>query len=298
MVVLDFLVVRQMMEDSNMTLSFGIMIALVLCVGLEGGPTLLGSGIMMHKDKYAPKKGNGKTVSTILLLLGAIAAATAFIAYFYLRIQLILTNGGFNGTDPTTGIVQHYEGYAGDIIALISPFFTSVVAFAASIVIFTSGMDNHKKLVAQQKSKWDKAVDERARYETLLHEMVDTEWNHRFPEEKMPDMTEARRKINASIGAELGPILDAQLSLMLTPSTVLEPFVSAIKSTFRGYMGENEDLLDAIDIFNYSDETIQENLRRLLLEIKKKPSEIMGIMGSYVGEENSEETFAEEASKL
>ena len=236
----DFTLVNDLLLQGNSAPLPAFLGALLFCVGLDGGPTFLGIGLIEFFDATRTRSGIGRMRSVIFMIVGGFCTLLAFLAYIYIRRDAIQIAGG-----------QGYEGYYGDLILAITPFITSLIAFGISLWVASTGIDEVKKELMMAEKEFEYALAEKELAETKLSNALSTLWGGHFPDTDMPSSAkDVIGKIRSQISGELESRLQILLPQLLTPANMVSPFISVLKELAVD-VSEDEKYLEMVEVSNF-----------------------------------------------
>jgi len=246
-VIVDFFLVQDLLLESNSMPIVAVLGSILLCAGLEGGPLLLGMGIIEINDKTRRKSGSGNLKCKIFILVGGICTAIAFAAYFIIRRDAILEKGGFS--------IPHYEGYNGDLILMTVPFITSLLAFGVSLWIYSYGLDDAEKYFAKVQKEYNAMLNDRIGKLANLKDVLSSAWQIRFPALPINEnVAEAIETIKGSILAEFKSRLNILLPQLITETNITTPFISVFIETYKNHV-HDPDYLSSVKIELFDSDT-------------------------------------------
>lgn len=254
----DFTLVQSLILESNSTPIAAFLGALLFCVGLEGGPTFLGMGLIEFFDKTRIRSGTGKLKSIIYMVVGGLSTLVSFSGYLYVRRDAIITLGGVGGA--------HYDGFYGDLILMLTPFLTSFLAFGISLWISTHGIDAVAKEAEKAQKDYDVAFIEKRNAENEFVSALVTIWNRHFPDADMPTDNEVViDRIKGSISCELESRLEILLPQILNETNLIIPFTNSLREHFKNSV-DDPQYLSMVEIAQFDMGTSIGDAREVLKE--------------------------------
>lgn len=167
-------------------------LSLMMCVFLEGSPAFLGMSYSNLKDVTIYKE-NDKIVSRLGAVLSLIVSVAAILLSVILRVMYIYANGGYSAY--RLGVYGGGEDtnleFIAQVLLLLSPILTSLLAFVASWLAFRS---NYKKNLERRVEKLHRRyLIAQSEFNTSYYQLDSARmalWSSLSVKEMMPSGTE------------------------------------------------------------------------------------------------------------
>ena len=262
--VADYIINQSILLTNNETLLVATIAAVLLCFGLEGGPSLVALGLNDFCDKTRLASGTGKMKSVVFLIVGGACTLVSFAGIFYIRWDVIIESGGFSG------------GNYANLIMLIVTISTSFIAFGITLWMASYGIADKERKVKHSQKEYDKALAEVRQAEIDFKNALSKAWSKHFTHESMPrnhmDAIDAMRKKTSN---ELVDRLESLLPKIINVNSLVTPFTSIFKTELRPYVDDPRYLaLVSIDHFE-DDKKIEIERKKLEEECSKVINEII-----------------------
>lgn len=241
--IVDFILVRSLILESNATEMAALLGAILFVAGLTGGPAMLGIGLVEVFDETRQMSGSGLFKPKLLIILGLAASIISITTYLYIRNNALTSHGGLG---------SGYEGMYGDIILVVVPVLTTIIAFGVSLWMSRDGIDEKRKELENAKIEYATAQEAAKKTKIEYLNAVSKIWNRHFPGEKMPsDDLEAINKIRAKISIATTAHLIRLLPQIMNLNSLITPFVNAFKQQYRGFVLD-PGFLDRVSYWEFS----------------------------------------------
>ncbi len=241
--IVDFILVRSLILESNATVMAALLGAILFVAGLTGGPAMLGIGLVEVFDETRQMSGSGLFKAKLLIILGLAASTISISTYLYIRNNALKSHGGLG---------SGYEGMYGDIILVVAPVLTTIIAFGVSLWVSRDGIDDKRRELENAKIEYATAQEAAKKTKIEYLNAVSKIWNRHFPGEKMPsDDEEVIDRIRAKISREASAHLKRLLPQIMNLNSLITPFVNSFKQQYRGIVLD-PGFLDRVSYWEYS----------------------------------------------
>jgi uncharacterized membrane protein len=246
--MVDFALISNLILEGNAAPFTAILAACLFICGLDGGPAFLAMGLVEFFDKTRTASGTGKTKSIVYMVVGSLCTIVTFTGYFFIRRDAIVVAGGFNGS--------RYDGFYGDIVLMLVPFITSLIAFGVALWFSSNGIDEAKAELQKAQEEYDEALQEKRKAVSELESNISTIWSRHFPDEDMNiSHNEAVALIKRKIVSEMESRFNILLPQIINETNLISSFNTSFKELYRNHV-DDENYLSVVNISDFKTESL------------------------------------------